>query len=131
LASAARLASKDKKVDPPLFPDLLELMNDAADGYPASRDRRRDRRPAYELLRSDRKLPVKRFGERGDLVLLFKNLATLRTDTPLFKKVEKLRWRGATPATLSRTIGLILDTRPVQARNPGGIEYAWPVRESP
>jgi hypothetical protein len=25
-------------------------------------------------------------------------LATLRTDAPLFKKVETLRWRGATPA---------------------------------
>ena len=28
----------------------------------------------------------------------YKNLATLRTDAPLFKKVETLRWRGATPA---------------------------------
>ncbi|HEV2715772.1 MAG TPA: hypothetical protein VGU64_10950 [Terriglobales bacterium] len=25
-------------------------------------------------------------------------LATLRTDAPLFKKVETLRWRGPTPA---------------------------------
>jgi hypothetical protein len=24
-------------------------------------------------------------------------MATLRTDAPLFKKVETLRWRGATP----------------------------------
>ena len=30
--------------------------------------------------------------------LLFKKLATLRTDAPLFKKVETLRWRGPTPA---------------------------------
>jgi hypothetical protein len=30
--------------------------------------------------------------------LLFKKLATLRTDAPLFKRVETLRWRGATPA---------------------------------
>ena len=29
--------------------------------------------------------------------LLFKKLATLRTDAPLFKKVETLRRRGATP----------------------------------
>ena len=27
----------------------------------------------------------------------YKNLASLRTDAPLFKKVETLRWRGATP----------------------------------
>jgi hypothetical protein len=30
--------------------------------------------------------------------LLFKKLASLRTDAPLFKKVETLRWRGPTPA---------------------------------
>ena len=37
-------------------------------------------------------------GEQRDLALLFKNLATLRTDAPLFKSAKKLRWRGATPA---------------------------------
>jgi hypothetical protein len=30
--------------------------------------------------------------------LLFKDLATLRTDAPLFKDVDELEWRGATPA---------------------------------
>jgi len=39
-----------------------------------------------------------RLGEQRDLALLFKNLATLRTDAPLFNKFETLRWRGATPA---------------------------------
>jgi hypothetical protein len=29
--------------------------------------------------------------------LLFKNLATLRTDAPLFENSETLRWREATP----------------------------------
>jgi len=43
------------------------------------------------------KFPSNVLGERRDLALLFKNLATLRTDAPLFKKVETLRWRGATP----------------------------------
>jgi hypothetical protein len=28
----------------------------------------------------------------------YKNLATLRTDAPLFKNSETLHWRGATPA---------------------------------
>ena len=42
--------------------------------------------------------PPNVLGERRDLALLFKNLATLRTDAPLFKKVETLRWRGPTPA---------------------------------
>jgi len=42
--------------------------------------------------------PSNVLGEQRDLALLFKNLATLRTDAPLFKKAETLRWRGATPA---------------------------------
>jgi hypothetical protein len=41
--------------------------------------------------------PSKILGEQRDLALLFKKLATLRTDAPLFKNVEALRWRGATP----------------------------------
>jgi hypothetical protein len=34
--------------------------------------------------------------ENRALALLFKDLATLRTDAPLFDDVETLRWRGAT-----------------------------------
>jgi hypothetical protein len=37
-------------------------------------------------------------GERQELALLFKQLATLRTDAPLFGDVEELRWHGPTPA---------------------------------
>src|SRR5207249_12022234 len=44
------------------------------------------------------KCPSNVLGGQRDLALLFKNLATLRTDAPLFKEVETLRWRGATPA---------------------------------
>jgi hypothetical protein len=35
-------------------------------------------------------------GERRELALLFKRLATLRTEAPLFADVEALRWRGPT-----------------------------------
>ena len=35
-------------------------------------------------------------GERRELALLFKDLATLRTDARLFGDVEELRWRGLT-----------------------------------
>ena len=41
--------------------------------------------------------PANVLGREHNLALLFKNLATLRTDAPLFKKVETLRWRGPTP----------------------------------
>src|SRR5262249_30686897 len=43
------------------------------------------------------KFPSNVLGEHRKLALLFKKLATLRTDAPLFKKVEPLRWRGPTP----------------------------------
>jgi 5'-3' exonuclease len=86
-------------VSPQFIPDLLALVGDAADGYPGI--------PAIgpstaaQLL--NRYGPIENFpsnilGERRDFALLFKKLATLRTDALLFKKVETLRWRGATPA---------------------------------
>ena len=40
-------------------------------------------------------------GELGDALeraLLFKRLATLRTDAPLFSSVDELEWRGPTDA---------------------------------
>jgi 5'-3' exonuclease len=86
-------------VDPPLIPDLLALVGDAADGYPGIPGI--GAKTAAQLL--NRYGPIEKFpanvlGEQRDLALLFKNLATLRTDAPLFKRVETLRWRGATPA---------------------------------
>src|SRR3989475_5236452 len=86
-------------VSPPLIPDLLALVGDSADGYPGIPGI--GARTAAQLL--NRHGPIEKFpstvlGEQRDLALLFKKLATLRTDAPLFKKVETLRWRGATPA---------------------------------
>ncbi|MEY2509632.1 MAG: 5-3 exonuclease [Verrucomicrobiota bacterium] len=86
-------------VDPPLIPDLLALVGDAADGYPGIPGI--GAKTAAQLLNNHG--PIENFppdilGKQRDLALLFKNLATLRTDAPLFKKVETLRWRGATPA---------------------------------
>jgi hypothetical protein len=37
-------------------------------------------------------------GESRDLALLFKDLATLRTDAHLFRDVDELLWRGPTVA---------------------------------
>jgi 5'-3' exonuclease len=86
-------------VDPPRIPDLLALVGDAADGYPGIPGI--GAKTATQLLNNYG--PIENFppdvlGKQRDLALLFKNLATLRTDAPLFKKVETLRWRGATPA---------------------------------
>src|SRR4030095_1932093 len=86
-------------VVPPLIPDLLALVGDEADGYPGIPGI--GARTAAQLL--NRHGPIESFppdilGKQRKLALLFKKLATLRTDAPLFKKVETLRWRGATPA---------------------------------
>jgi 5'-3' exonuclease len=86
-------------VDPPFIPDLLALVGDAADGYPGIPGI--GARTAAQLLNRYGRIenfPSNILGKQRDLALLFKNLATLRTDAHIFKKVETLRWRGATPA---------------------------------
>lgn len=86
-------------VDPPLIPDLLALVGDAADGYPGLPGI--GPKTAAELLRRYGKLedfPDEILGAQHQRALLFKKLATLRIDAPLFKSVETLRWRGPTPA---------------------------------
>ena len=86
-------------VEPALIPDFLALVGDAADGYPGLEGI--GRVSAARLL--SRFGPIERFprevlGERHKLALLFKTLATLRTDERLFADVEELRWRGPTEA---------------------------------
>jgi 5'-3' exonuclease len=86
-------------VDPPLIPDLLALVGDAADGYPGIPGI--GAKTAAKLLNHHGRIesfPPNVLGERRDLALLFKKLATLRTDAPLFDTAETLRWRGATLA---------------------------------
>jgi 5'-3' exonuclease len=86
-------------VDPSLIPDYLALVGDAADGYPGLPGI--GPKTAAEMLR--RHGPIERFpeetlGTKRKLALLFKTLATLRTDAPLFSDVDDLRWEGSTRA---------------------------------
>ena len=84
-------------VAPEFIPDYLALVGDSADGYPgiggigpkgaASLITRYGRIEAF---------PPEALGEGRELALLFKRLATLRTDAPLFAGVDELRWRGPT-----------------------------------
>ena len=86
-------------VDPPLIPDLLALVGDAADGYPGIAGF--GAKTAARLLNLHgpiENFPPNILGGQHNLALLFKKLATLRTDAPLFDSVETLRWRGPTPA---------------------------------
>jgi 5'-3' exonuclease len=84
-------------VAPELIPDYLALVGDQQDGYPGIRGI--GRVTAARLL--DEHGPIESFppevlGENREPALLFKRLATLRTDSPLFEDVDALRWRGPT-----------------------------------
>jgi 5'-3' exonuclease len=84
-------------VDPGLIPDFLALVGDAADGYPGIAGI--GPVTAARLLNSHgpiESFPPAVLGDSRDLALLFKNLATLRTDAELFRDVDELRWRGPT-----------------------------------
>jgi 5'-3' exonuclease len=86
-------------VDPLRIPDLLALVGDSADGYPGI--------PGIGKVTAARLVnehgPIEDFpdgilGEKRELALLFKDLATLRDELPLFDDVDALRWRGPTDA---------------------------------
>jgi len=86
-------------VDPELIPDYLALVGDAADGYPGIKGI--GAKGAASLLMrygAIELFPPNVLGENRDLALLFKQLATLRTDVPLFENVDTLEWRGPTAA---------------------------------
>ena len=91
-------------VDPGLIPDFLALVGDAADGYPGiagigavSAARLLNRHGAIE------NFPAAVLGDRLTEALLFKTLATLRTDAALFDSVDQLRWSGPKRAFASWT----------------------------
>lgn len=84
-------------VTPELIPDLLALIGDDADGYPGISGI--GKAGAIRLLTEHgpiEKFPKKVLGDKRKEALLFKKLATLRTDAKLFKDVDSLRWRGPT-----------------------------------
>jgi 5'-3' exonuclease len=80
-------------VEPLLIPDFLALVGDAADGYPGIKGIG----PVTAAQLLNRHGPIENFppGVLGDpaAALLFKRLATLRTDAELFPSVDALRWR--------------------------------------
>jgi len=86
-------------VDPELVPDFLALVGDAADGYPGISGIGRST-AARMLNRYGRieSFPPEVLGENRELALRFKDLATLRTDAPLFRDAGDLQWRGPTAA---------------------------------
>jgi 5'-3' exonuclease len=111
-------------VAPERIPDYLALVGDAADGYPGL--------PGIGKVGAARLIgrygaledfPDSVLGGNKDLALLFKHLATLKTDAPLFADIEELRWRGHTPgfaavAQQIATPGLLARSQKVASRGP-------------
>lgn len=102
-------------VPPASIPDYLALVGDAADGYPGlpgwgpkSSAAVLGKFGHLEAVPDDyRQWRVKvpspatladTLARQRDLALLFRRLATLRTDLSLFQDVEELRWNGPTAA---------------------------------
>jgi 5'-3' exonuclease len=86
-------------VEPALIPDLLALVGDAQDGYPGIPGI--GQVTAAALL--NRHGPIESFpqgvlGDQRERAMLFKTLATLRTDAPLFADVNEIEWNGPTAA---------------------------------
>lgn len=95
-------------VDAAHIPDYLALVGDAADGYPGL--------PGIGAVTAARLInrygsledfPDNVLGDNRPLALLFKDLATLRTNAPLFMNVDELRWNGPTTgfAALAERMG--------------------------
>lgn len=98
-------------VDPQFIPDFLALVGDAADGYPGIEGIGR-MTAARLILRygAIENFPPTVLGEQREQALLFKDLATLRTDAPLFATVDELMWHGPTDAFAAR-VTLLGDER--------------------
>jgi len=85
-------------VDPQAIPDFLALAGDTADGYPGIEGI--GKATAARLVA--RYGPIEAFpagvldDERRQRALLFKKLATLHLDAPLFASVDELEWQGPT-----------------------------------
>jgi 5'-3' exonuclease len=100
-------------VPPALIPDYLALVGDASDGYPGLPGW--GPKSAASVLRRFGHLDsipddwrewranvtgarlAATLSEQRQRAVLFRTLATLRTDIPLFESVDELKWTGPTP----------------------------------
>jgi len=101
-------------VSPPSIPDYLALVGDAADGYPGlpgwgakstaavlAKFVHLESIPAdwreWHVNASQAGALARTLANERDLALLFRTLATLRTDMALFDDVDELQWHGPAP----------------------------------
>lgn len=118
-------------VPPASIPDYLALVGDSADGYPGlpgwgakssatvlAKFGHIESIPAsardwYLNVMSSASLADTLVNQRKQ-ALLFRTLATLKTDIPLFKNVDELRWTGPTAAF--DAIGKLLDKAVIEKK---------------
>ena len=84
-------------VGPEYIADYLALVGDSADGYPGIQGC--GPKTAVRMIEAHghiESFPPSVLGSNQEAALLFKTLATLRTDAPLFDDVDALRWTGYT-----------------------------------
>jgi 5'-3' exonuclease len=120
-------------VSPVSIPDYLALLGDAADGYPglpgwgakssAAVLAKFIHLESVPLDCREWRVNVANAGALADTLsrerdhaLLFRTLATLRTDIALFDNVDQLRWNGPTPAFA--TLATRLDAALTKTRRP-------------
>jgi len=120
-------------VSPASIPDYLALVGDAADGYPGLRGWGAKSSAAVlakfvhlESIPSDsREWRVNAanasalaniLSRERDRALLFRTLATLRTDIALFDEIDQLRWNGPMPAFAA--LAARLDAALTETRRP-------------
>ena len=102
-------------VPPESIPDYLALVGDSADGYPGLRgwgakssaavlsryghlESIPDDWRTWGVNAANPSALAATLARERHLAFLFRDLATLRTDLPLFDSVESLRWEGPSPA---------------------------------
>jgi len=102
-------------VSPASIPDYLALVGDTADGYPGlpgwgakstaavlAKFTHIESIPAdwreWRVNAANASALASTLAQERDHALLFRRLATLRTDIPLFNDVDELAWNGPTPA---------------------------------
>jgi 5'-3' exonuclease len=121
-------------VQPASIPDYLALVGDAADGYPGLRgwgaksaaailarfdhiDAIPDDPSAWRANVANAGRLARTLAEERDRALLFRTLATLRTDVRLFESVDEFEWTGPTPAF--EPLAERLDARSLRSRAAG------------
>jgi 5'-3' exonuclease len=120
-------------VSPKSIPDYLALVGDSADGYPGLRGWGAKSSAAvlakfvhlesipanwreWHVNVANAGTLADTLGRERDKAMLFRTLATLRTDLPLFEDVDQLRWNGPTPGF--EEIAARLDASRTETRRP-------------